>query len=394
MTGDSKPARNGSRGGGADDAVVGSLQAALAEMDEPQRYQLLASLFGELAGGGAQATDAGANDRSQEVSKRLEKVDRERANLEDKLATTQADLAHRTSQFEAEQVRADDQQRAIEEQRARLESLQHDHDAQMAELVAKNTALHAAEVEQERLMLQVQRLEASGADDSKADRIEASRRELAAELEQSRQAFEKLRTDKEAQVEQLNAELNKAKQAVSQSAESLLGQLWLRLASTKPSLVEGHVLPNVQAAERLVDAFIELAHFADEFDNSMRVFLGKYTKHNTTVKVPWEVYAKRDDVHKTVRQTIAVKDGRPAGLLKMRLRMLLSWAQASMIGCDSAIESIASELETHLRGEMGLEGDPNRKVKDYLRDDGHYHFLEHIHQLRSKNLAESFGRAG
>jgi hypothetical protein len=111
------------------------------------------------------------------------------------------------------------------------------------------------------------------------------------------------------------------------------------------------------------------------------------------VKVPWEVYAKSDDLHKTAFQTVAPK-GRPVALLKMRLRVLQQWIEAAMIGCDSAIESIASELQTHLMGPAGTGSDPGRKIKDFIRDDGHYVFLEHMKELRSLKLAETYGRGG
>ena len=65
-----------------------------------------------------------------------------------------------------------------------------------------------------------------------------------------------------------------------------------------------------------------------------------------------------------------------------------------MLGCDSAIESVASELHSHLMGEVGAGSDANRKIRDYLRDDGHELFLQHIKELRSQKLAEAFGRGG
>jgi len=76
------------------------------------------------------------------------------------------------------------------------------------------------------------------------------------------------------------------------------------------------------------------------------------------------------------------------------LRVLQQWCEAAMVGCDSAIESIASELHTHLMGPGGVGSDPGRKIKDFLRDDGHYVFLEHMRELRSLKLAETYGRGG
>ena len=76
----------------------------------------------------------------------------------------------------------------------------------------------------------------------------------------------------------------------------------------------------------------------------------------------------------------------------MRLRLLNSWTQAGMVGCDGAIESIASVLQEHLMGSVGAGSDPQRKIRDYIRDDGHELFFQRICELRSQKLAETFGR--
>lgn len=375
--------------------LLEALRGALAGSSEAERYRLVAQLFGELAERSAVAGPGGAaGEAAKSLSRKLQALGEQKAHLEDLLATTKADLAQRTAQLEAEKVRAGEDRRLVAEQRARLEAMQAEREQLEAELTAKNAAAHKAEVERDRLTLALQRAQAAGTDQSRAERLEAGKRELTGELENARAALERLRVDKDAEIDRLKSELARAKAGAVQGADAMLADFWQRLASAKPPLVEGHVPPNVQAGERLVDAFIELVRFVDEFDKSMRVFLDKYTKHHPSVKVPWEVYAKRDDVHTTTRQTIAVEGARPVGLLKMRLRVLYSWCQSAMIGADSALESIASELETQLRGPLGTESDPNRKVKDYLRDDGHYLFMEHIRELRSRKLAETFGRGG
>ncbi len=378
-------------------ALLETLRAQLGAVDEPTRYHLLASVFGELAResvSGRPANAAGASDQARTLARRVQSLAEEKAHLEDMLATTKADLAQRTAELEASQVRAAEQQRVVGEQRARLNAVQAERDELEAELVAKNSALHKAETEAERLTLQVQRMVAAGVDTSRLERLEADKKDLVAELDKLRRVLEQERLDKAAEVEKLKSSVSSARAAAAQGAEALLGRLWQRLAAAKPPLAEGHVPPTPQAAEHLVDAFIELVRFVDDFDRAMRVFLDKYTKHHPSVKVPWEVYAKREDVQATARQTIAVKSGQPVGLLKMRLRILYNWCQAAMIGADSAVESIASELETQLRGPLGTETDPNRKIKDYVRDDGHYLFMERIRELRSQRLAETFGRGG
>ena len=173
-----------------------------------------------------------------------------------------------------------------------------------------------------------------------------------------------------------------------------MAALWLRLATAKPALVPGHVKPTEQSMERLVDAFIELVRFVDDFDKLIRPFLSKYTKHHQPIKVPWEVYAKRDDTLTTVQQTLAPVGGKPVGVVKMRLRGLYAWTEAAMVACDAVLESIAAELHEWLHGSCGMGADPNRTIRDFVRDDGHEKFLEHLRELRGTRLAEAFGRRG
>ena len=166
------------------------------------------------------------------------------------------------------------------------------------------------------------------------------------------------------------------------------------MASAKPPLTVAPAQPDKKAAEHLADAVIETVTSAAAFEKTMAVFLGKYTKHDPSVKVPWDVYMRRDGVHKTAQQTLLAKGGRPVGLLKLRLRFLYRWTEAAMIGCDSVIESIASELHTHLMSEIGAGSDPNRRIRDYIRADGHELFLQHMRELLSGKLGETYGRGG
>ena len=65
-----------------------------------------------------------------------------------------------------------------------------------------------------------------------------------------------------------------------------------------------------------------------------------------------------------------------------------------MIGCDAAIESVASELESFTRRQeaFGMGSDPNRKIKEFIRESGPDLFLQHIRELRGSKIAEVFGR--
>ncbi len=372
------------------------IRAALVQADETDRYRLLASVLMEMAE--LSAADNGRGGASAEqlegLTKRVQALGEEKATLNDALATTRADLAHRAKQEEAERARAEELQHVVEDQRARLEKIQQEHTDLEAELVARNAEVHRHEVENDRLLLQLQRAERDSGNIVQIEKAEGKTSGLAAELNQVREEYEQLRIDKDAEIERYKEQLVQVKAGASEGADTMLAEMWDRLARAKPSLAPGHVPPNKQAAERLVDAFCELVRFVDDFDKGMRVFLGQYTRHHPSVKVPWDVYARRDDVYTTAKQTVAPQGGKPVGLLKMRLRVLYSWGYAAMLGCDSAIESVASELHSHLMGEVGAGSDANRKIRDYLRDDGHELFLQHIKELRSQKLAEAFGRGG
>lgn len=366
----------------------------LAKFGEVQRYRFIASLLGELADRVRAGGSAVSPEQIEALKKKIQALGEEKATLDDSLATTRADLARREKQLEAEDARASELQRVLNEQRERLKSVQKEHADREAELVAKNAELHRVQVENENLALKLQRAQRDASGRDRIESLEQSNAQLNERMAGFGAELDQLRAQKDLEIERLKADLAKTRSGASKGADEMLLGLWQRLAGAKPPLAEGHIQPEPGAPERLVDAFIELVQFADDFDKAMRVFLGKYTKHQASVKVPWDVYAKRDDVVQTARQTVSAKGGRPVGLLKMRLRFLYAWSQAAMVGCDSAIESLASELQSFMMGPVGAGSDPNRKVKEFLRDDGHELFLQHIRELRSQKLAESYGRGG
>jgi hypothetical protein len=154
------------------------------------------------------------------------------------------------------------------------------------------------------------------------------------------------------------------------------------------------VHPPVQAAERLFDAFIDLARFVHDFDPAIRPFLGSFIKYNPALARPWDVYARSPGLQDVIREVVDAQHGKPAGVLKMRLLGLQRWTIAAIIASDTAIESIAGELEQHLRTAVGMESDPNRKLRDYLRDDGHHLFHQQIRELRGHKLAEAYTHGG
>ncbi len=370
--------------------VLQPLRAALAQAPEPERYRLLASLLTELAEQPAGRGDGGNLAQADVLSKKLARLSEEKALVDDGLAACRADLEHRSKQIEAERQRAEELDRIVTDQRTRLRTTQ----GQVAELeeqvVAKNAQLHKLENEAEAFRIKLQRVERAAGDTSRVDTLEESRRGLGVEVEQLRNEFEQLRKDKDVVIEQLKADLVAARSSSSAGAGTVLATLWDRLAQAKPPLAPGGQTPPVQAAERLFDAFIELTRFVQDMDQALAPFLSSFTRHNEAVARPWDVYARSPELQQVIREIIDMERGKPAGVVKMRLLGLKRWTMAAIVAGDSALESIAHELEEQLRGKLGMGSDPNRKVKDYMRDDGHQLFHQHIRELRSQKLADAY----
>lgn len=373
--------------------LLGRLGAALLRMPEAERLRMLGTFLVDFAGR-QETARRGAGPDADGLAKKLQRLGEEKAQLEDALAATKADLLLRAKQLEGEQQRAQEMERIVNDQRTRLQAAQKEVMDLEGQLTAKNERLYEAENEVERLRLQAQRAELKAGDTSRTDRLEEGRRELIVQLEELRAAHEQLRLDKDKLIEQLKAELQSARGAAGGGGEAVLGALWERLAHVKPALAPGGLRPTQQAAERLFDAFIELARFAHDLDQALRPFLGSFIKHNAALARPWDVYARSPGLQDVVREIIDVEHGKPAGVLKMRLLGLQRWTLAAIIGADTAIESIAHELEQHLRGSEGMASDPNRKIKDYIRDDGHHLFHQQIRELRGQKLAEAYTHGG
>ena len=150
--------------------------------------------------------------------------------------------------------------------------------------------------------------------------------------------------------------------------------------------------PVQQAAERLIDTYIEIVQFVDEFDQLIRPFLTQYVRDNPQIRAPWDAYARRDGARDTVKQIIVPVGGKPAGVLRVKLGALYKWINAAMLGCDAAMESIASELETFMRRKepFGMGEDPNRKLKDFIRENGPDFFLQHFKEMRGSLIAKAY----
>ena len=367
------------------------LREALAEVGESDRFRFLATLLAEWADQSANG-QAGSSEEVEALTRKTQSLSEEKASLQDKVATLQADLDHRNKQLEAEQTRGHELGLLQEEQRARLEGLQTSVTDLEAQLVTRNHDLHKAQVENENLQLQLQRGELASTDQSGQDRADASNRQLSKEVETLRADLVQLREDKDAQIGRLASELGNASSS-GRTTEVPFAAVWDRLAMAKPPLIDPTMAPTVQCAERMADALAELVRFVDDFDKLIRPFLSKYTKFNPRLKVPWEVYARGDDVRTKVMQALVPVGGKPIGIVKVRLRGLYRWTEGAMIGCDATIESLGDSLFAFLTGPTGNESDPNLTVKRFLQQDGHELFLQRVRQLRGERLAAAFSRS-
>lgn len=382
----------------ADDAVRGllvPLRHALSEADEASRYRAVAALLLDLADGNhvGMVAERDAVEQREALHKRLQSCEESRASLQDSYSAVQAELRHRETRLDAERTRAEELQKVVVEQRSRLEGTRRELEDAQTRLTSRERELHALRSDHERLELTVQRLEARPSQPGAGESAERELRQLRERVGEVEEELRQHHEEKNAQLETLRAELESARAAASQGADALLAELWTRLAQCKPSLVEGHVPPTPQAVERQFDAFVTLVQFSHELEEGMRVFLGRYTQTHASVKVPWEVYAKSDSVLKKVQATVAVERGRFVGPLRMRLRLLHAWITAAMLGSDAAVESIASELHAHLLGgDSGGAWDPNKKIRDYLRNDGPELFQQRLRGVRGEKLAETYGR--
>jgi hypothetical protein len=370
--------------------IFAPLGAALLNLPEPERFRVLGDFLVELAGRQEAAARAPGAPDLDGLSKRLQRLGEEKAQLDDALAAAGADLALRCKQLEAEQQRSQEMERILGEQRNRLQASQKELGELEAQLVARNKQVHDAENQVEQLSVKLQRAELKAGDSSRVNALEEGKRGLAVQVEQLRKELDQLRADKDAAIEKLKAEAASARASSGTGGDALLSALWERLAQAKPPLAPGGIHPNDAAAQRLMDAFVELARFVNDFDQALRPFLTTFIKHIPALARAWDAYVRSPGLHDVVREIIDVEHGKPAGVLKMRLLGLQRWAIASIIGSDTAIESIAHELEQHLRGSVGMETDPNRRLRDYIRDDGHHLFHQQMRELRNQKLAEAY----
>lgn len=375
------------------------LRSVLAQTPKWDRYRLLASLLGEFADGDAAAENGRAADAEQveQLSKKLQRLREEKAALDDTLAAMRADLALKEKQAELATAHAAELQKIVDDQRQRLERASKEVDRLEAEIATKNTETHRLEVERDKLTLQLQRAQAGAGQMNRVNELEEKIHALTQENRALSEEKEQLRVEKNAEIRKLSDEIAAVRAsgggaATAKSGESVLNDLWERLI--KAQLARGPVQVNVQSAERLFDAFIELVKFADDFDKSVRPFVTKWVRPNPTVRRPWDVYIRSPDMLTMVKGVIAVPSGQPAGVLKVRLRTLKTWIMSGMIASDVALESVSDLLGELIRGPLGMGSDPNIRLRDFQRQGAPEQFQQLISELLSKKLADAFGAGG
>lgn len=371
-----------------------SLSSAVAKLPEAERYRLLAELFAGLADRRA-ASGASAGAAAGEldaVQKKYQRLAEQKALADDALAAAKADLEHQARQADEARARAKELDQRAADQRGRLDAQQKRVSELEDELTSRNARLHEVESELESVKVKLQRAAVAAGDTERIDRLEDGRRELVVQLDEQRAALEQLRKDKDAEIEQLKAERGAAKAAsADDGGAAVLAAMWQRLAAARPPLAPGAAKPTPAAAERLVEAFIELIRFVHELDQTLRPFLTSFTRYHQAVARPWDVYNRTQDLQQTVKEIVDVERGKPAAVLRMSLGALKRWMVAAIVAGDASLESIGSELEQQLYGN-GKSVDPNRKVRDFLREDGHQLFHQHMRELRSQKLAEAYAK--
>jgi len=367
-----------------------SLRAVLASLNVSERFEVLGELFRDLPDDqkSAQPSQAGTS----QLKKRINALQEQLAGVNDQLAATRADLQRNQVQSDAEQTRAAELQRIIDEQRGRLDQARNRIEELESGLDAQTAAVHKLQKQNDDLTLKAQRLESAADRSDVTVSLEKTNLELSAEVKRLQADLDQVRTDRDREIAKLREEVVSAGGGVK--ANAAFAALWDRLRMADPPLCEAEGEPDAKAADRLVVTLIEFVHAAHGFDQTMGVFLGKYTKHNPSIKVPWDVYRKRDDILQMSRQVLSPKGGKPVGILKLRLRFLYRWVESAMIAADSVIESLASELHEQLIGDAGMGSDPNRRIRDFVRDDGHELYLQRMRELLSSKLAETYGRGG
>lgn len=366
-----------------------SLLAMFANLGEQETYRLLADLLADLSerrGGGG---DGQGGEQLKEVSRKLATIQKDKADLEFKLQTAEADLRDREERLGLELARIKDLDARVKDQQSRLSAVEKTRADLEAQLTARSTELHAAELDKEALLLKAQRSAAAAEDRKEAQALEQDNKQLRQQLDALRAELEAARVEKNTRISQLEAELRKAQEAGATAAgDGGLAPLWDRLA--KARLAPGGVAPSAPAGQRLADAFVDMAAFVGDLDDALRRLLPKYTKRVKPLSMVWQGYAAGESFQQVIAKLLDPASGASlSGILRMKLKVCAKWANAALIGSDAALEFIESELRNRLQ-EFNRGRGNRASVADFLAGSGHEEFQARMAQLHSDKVAELF----
>ncbi len=363
----------------------------MGQLPEPERYRALAALLDDLAEH-ALSEQSSANEASDSAAKRLARMTEEKAVLDDELRAMKSELDHAQQQLKAERDQAASAKEQFGESRERLKGLQQRLEDVEAQLTQRDKRVYELENALELAQRQAQKAEIAASDTKRLDSSEEERRRLNNEIQRLQNEVNQVRIDKDAEIERLKVKTVGAQAATAAEADQLLIDLWDRLARAKPALAPGGKRPTVQAAERLFDSFVEMSHFIDQFETTMRTMIGSLARHSDVLARPWDAFAKSPPLQAVIQEIIDIETGKSPAVLKMRLTALKRWIMAALLGSDAAIESIGDMLEQALRGDAGIGKDTNLRVRDYLRQDGPMLFHQQMRALRSERLAQVYAK--
>lgn len=376
-------------GAGDSSGDVTALRDQMKSLRESERYRLLASLLSSLAEAGGRDDDGRRAEEAQAAAlrKRIEELGERTARLEDELKEAQDGLGRKSRQLEVEIEQNQDFQRRLKEMRTQQEAWQREKLEIENALVARNTQMHQLEREIDQLRVKAQRAEHAANDTRRVEDLEKSRRELILAVEEKTREVERVRMEKDAELERLKEKMQAVRGQTEVRADELLAALWSRLTRVKPPVVEGTSKPSVQTAERVFDAFIELTRFAHLCDEQTRSFLDRYTRGDETLRTAWQGFSTFGVMADQVKMTAGAANGPPVGLLKVRLGQLRMWMFGALLASDAAIECIQDELVRQIL--EALKGDRGLKLDDFRKNGGPERLQNAVIELRRRKLKET-----
>jgi len=364
----------------------------LVESGENDRYRMLSQILTDLAGrpSAAEGRFVELTAQIESASKKVRRLDEERALLTHEVDSLKADLAQQRKLLETEQARAQELARLNQTLKTRQEAVQKERDELEERVVAQNTQLMRAESETEALKIKLDRASAAAGDMSRVTKLESEKNLLAQKNAEEEAERERFRVEKEAEIARLKAALRNAQEGDGQSAERLLASLWARMQATTPPFLQAPIpMPTLPALERLVDSFVELVRFAAALDDSTTMFFKEFSRRDKELKEFWDDYQGLAGVEETARLVIAPTGGKPANFLRIRLGRLKNLSVSAMFGADLALAHVPELISKVLRGPMGTATDKERKIRVFLQEGGHEAVGDEARNLLSEKIRDS-----